>query len=998
MDVSHTAGAFDPPDPAGAQRDGSVATIDERPTRDYKYHAFISYSHKSDKQLAMSFEQGLEQLARRWNRPIKALNVFLDQHDLGANTELTPKLERALDDSEWFVFFATEASADPASWCDKEIRHWFETRPDAAERFLIVHTGGQLGFVDASTAADVIDWEHSTAAPPALRGRLSKEPTFGDLTWARDDAGKLNIRHDPKFRASVTWIAAPIHRKSPQELDSEDLRLYRRSRRLRRIAVVALGVLTVATAAAALIARDRQLEADRQSRRSESRALASEGRANVQTERDLSVLQALESVRQADTTDAWGSLLSVLGQPSRFQQRSVGAHELPVTAIAMSGDGSLAATGDGFGSVVVWDVDPTAPVQPAKRRSVSPLAGLPEGFAVTELAIYDESDGTTVVQGVSSDGSFMWWDAATGAPIDGFATPDVLGTTAVSPDGSFAAGTADTDGDGTEDVVRIFTPEDQFDARLTEEGPVRNLRVRPDGATLAWSQGSKVLSWELLGTPVPRAIATVPTLITSLAFSPDGSVLAIGEDEGDISLVDLTATGSQGQPVPVEPRTTSPAIALAFSPTDSAQDETTGATLASAHRNGEVRVWAVYGSTGFGVDTLLGHREETTALAFGAGGQIVSGSYDGEVLWWSDAPIVGLGEQLPATGDAHSSDVIEVALLDDTGELVLSLDAEGAVIFTERSTGVGSRFSDAVSGSFPRLDAAADVVAYTGEDGSIEVRRDPLADQGEEFTLSGEHDQEIEFLDLADDGTTLVSVADTTVVWDLTTQRVRSRLAVPASFEVASVLAGREGTVWLGGRDPDVGAVVLEFDAAGEVVGEPIMHGGSLGDFVTALALSPDSDDRTIATGGSDRTIRLWETATHRAATDNELIGHREAVSGMTFTKDGESLISVDHDLVVNYWDMTDRRLITTFGGPTDGINDLALSADGLTLVVASEDDSIYAWTLDREIWIDVACQLAGRNMTEAEWDKYGRGAPKVLCPDFPGEGEPVDWAPRLGE
>jgi WD40 repeat protein len=135
---------------------------------------------------------------------------------------------------------------------------------------------------------------------------------------------------------------------------------------------------------------------------------------------------------------------------------------------------------------------------------------------------------------------------------------------------------------------------------------------------------------------------------------------------------------------------------------------------------------------------------------------------------------------------------------------------------------------------------------------------------------------------------------------------------------------------------------------------------------------------------------------THEPLPRGALAGHRETVTDLAFTPDGEGLISVDRDGIVNLWDVADRQLVTTFTGPTDGINALAVSADGRTLVVASEDDNVYRWSLDRREWIARACELATRNMTTVEWDLYGEGPQQRLC-DYPGDGPVVDWSERAG-
>jgi hypothetical protein len=62
-----------------------------------------------------------------------------------------------------------------------------------------------------------------------------------------------------------------------------------------------------------------------------------------------------------------------------------------------------------------------------------------------------------------------------------------------------------------------------------------------------------------------------------------------------------------------------------------------------------------------------------------------------------------------------------------------------------------------------------------------------------------------------------------------------------------------------------------------------------------------------------------------------------------------------------------------------------SFAADGTTLLVQS-DDHVSVWNYDRTTWLDIACTLAGRNLTRAEWDELG---PRTIeyratCPQFP--------------
>jgi hypothetical protein len=61
-----------------------------------------------------------------------------------------------------------------------------------------------------------------------------------------------------------------------------------------------------------------------------------------------------------------------------------------------------------------------------------------------------------------------------------------------------------------------------------------------------------------------------------------------------------------------------------------------------------------------------------------------------------------------------------------------------------------------------------------------------------------------------------------------------------------------------------------------------------------------------------------------------------------------------------------------------------SFSPDGMELAVDTEQ-GIVVWDLDPEHWVAAACGIAGRNLTEFEWEQYiGDLAPyRATCPQF---------------
>ncbi len=201
------------------------------------YNGFISYNHAADDRLAPALQRGLQRLAKPRNSR-RALRIFRDETGLSTNPHLWSGIEKALDESEWFVLLASEEAA-ASQWVNKEIFHWLDTK--AVEHILPVVTDGTWDW-DPATGDFTAE---SSAVPVALRGVLSDEPRYLDLRWARTEAD-LGLRNSRCFRSAVADLAAPMHGVAKDELEGEKIRKYRRARRVARAGVCTVVVLLIA--------------------------------------------------------------------------------------------------------------------------------------------------------------------------------------------------------------------------------------------------------------------------------------------------------------------------------------------------------------------------------------------------------------------------------------------------------------------------------------------------------------------------------------------------------------------------------------------------------------------------------------------------------------------------------------------------------------------------------------------------------------------------------
>ena len=88
------------------------------------YKAFISYSHAVDSQLAPRLQSALQRFAKPFYR-LRHIRVFRDETHLSLTPELWTTLQKAIRESEYFIFLASPQAAQSV-WVSQEIEEWLE--------------------------------------------------------------------------------------------------------------------------------------------------------------------------------------------------------------------------------------------------------------------------------------------------------------------------------------------------------------------------------------------------------------------------------------------------------------------------------------------------------------------------------------------------------------------------------------------------------------------------------------------------------------------------------------------------------------------------------------------------------------------------------------------------------------------------------------------------------------------------------------------------------
>ncbi|MFL4903363.1 caspase, EACC1-associated type [Streptomyces sp. MMS24-I2-30] len=294
-------------------------------------------------------------------------------------------------------------------------------------------------------------------------------------------------------------------------------------------------------------------------------------------------------------------------------------------------------------------------------------------------------DSKTLATG-NGDGTISLWDVAARrrtAVLTDFTGPAFNGVVSVafSPNGAFLAGVdskeagGDSARDGTISLWEVATRKRL--ATLADEGVVlvNQVAFSPAGAILASANGIGTISiWSVAAqakiATLTSAVAGVHTStkqVNSIAFSPDGSILAASTVAGLVELWD----GATYTKIATIAGSETGVGALAFSPD--------GKLLAGATAGSVVHLWEVAGHKEIAVLTYTDSPDEGLAagvvgsLAFSPDGRFLAGGTQaGLLLFWDVATRKAAG-RLGRFTSSGGSDTVGVAFSPDGKALAASL-------------------------------------------------------------------------------------------------------------------------------------------------------------------------------------------------------------------------------------------------------------------------------------------------------------------------------------
>ncbi|MGX4690073.1 nSTAND1 domain-containing NTPase [Streptomyces sp. JNUCC 63] len=692
----------------------------------------------------------------------------------------------------------------------------------------------------------------------------------------------------------------------------------RKGRRRSRLVLTAVtAALCLALVAAGLAVGQRQSAVTAQ-HLAQSRQLAAQSRALLDSEPDLASLLAVHAYRTSPTREAAAALYAAAALPLR--KRLVSGTE-PVRSLALSPDGYTVATHSGDGTVRIWDL-------PGGR-----LRHTFTGHSPGEVAAFSPDGRTLAVASVrDADTVIGLWDPVTGRKLSTLTVPDgsVRGM-AFSPDGRTVAAASPA-------AVRVWdVATGRTRHSFTHHPDPQAVAFGPDGRTVAAaSLNGQVRVWDA---------ATGRTLTAhdsrgegdAVVFSPDGRTYAVGRADGSVQLREV-ATGIVRH-----------TMGDGFTKLNKAVFSPDGRTLAVPGLGDTVRLW----------DTASGTARATvTAGHHGRGAMKVALSEDGRTLVTSSNldPVTRV-HRLPA-------DHPQTTLPGDAGTYIddMAFSPDGRTAATVRQgppsrasvqlwdVGTGERGATLALGTDPVLrgkqppltvprpgavgfsPTGRALAARAVGNGVIEVR-DVATGRLRQSRALGSVDTAV----FSPDGTRLAldGTEGSVRIWHLATGALHTA-HTGRGRPVRTVAFTPDGRTLAVVTIEADGERVTLLDAATGRTQRTIKPGTRS---PLSLAFSPDG--HTLATAsGSNGLVKTWDARTGRLQDSFRAGGE---VASLAFSPDGRTL-AASNARGVQLWDLATSQPRITLSARSRAA--VAFSPDGRTLAIGA-GSSVGLWNVD---------------------------------------------------
>ena len=304
---------------------------------------------------------------------------------------------------------------------------------------------------------------------------------------------------------------------------------------------------------------------------------------------------------------------------------------------------AIAATACSLSSVPVWGQEASPPEiiieteSPEIDESDTPLEVIPESTALNawkrvrlvhallkhqgsiDSLVFSPDSSILISGGGSNDARLVFWSVETGKRLDKLrAQKTAVSTLAIAETSNLLV----SGGEDSEIHVWDWQSGQYQAALLQHRASVTSLKIAPDGKTLISGASDGIKVWDLSTLPYSPlyTLTELGNSTNKVAISPNGHLLASGNDDGRVQFWDLRSGTFISEFVPHQ----EPISGIAFS-----QE---GNVLITASHDRTVKLWDL--ESGQLLQELTGHSGEIRTIALHPYRNILAtGGKDGIILW-----------------------------------------------------------------------------------------------------------------------------------------------------------------------------------------------------------------------------------------------------------------------------------------------------------------------------------------------------------------------------
>lgn len=904
-----------------------VDIMTDNTNTEYKYDAFISYSHK-DIRAAQRIHKILKtyrvphSLVKQKGLPKRLGEVCLDTENFPAGG-LSDILKEKLKQSR-FLIVVCSTRTPKSKWVPEEIRFFSE----------------ELGRRDKILPV-IIEGTYKTSFPEVLRNR-DKLLTEGNSTPI---SKKEDIPLAANIGKSVSWkrfsiinseklrLIAPIIGCEYSELRQREKEwLVRKFAFLATITIAVLTVFIINTymknkeieaANAELIIKTKEAVAARDiALRNQSLFLADLSQQQTHSEdRMLGMLLALEALpkdmRRPDkpyVAEAEYALYMSINN-KEYQGRAVLHHKDFFKKAIFSPDAKKVATILNDETVAIWDAEAGKQLLllDKLKGDINSVAYSPNGKKLVTA---------------SHDGAAIIWNAESGEQLAVLKHEDKdyysnrVNSAEYSPDGKKIVTTSD---DGT---AIIWDAETGNQLALldkhTEE--VENAVFSPDGKKIATaSRDGRAIIWNAESGKQEMILGKHMYGVDCVTFSPDGRKIVTISNE--VPIADIFDRGKfqfdakviiwdaeTGKQVALLDKHKNTVNSITFSPD--------GRNLVTASDDGAAIIWDAASGKQL---ALLQHSDVVNSAEYSPDGKkIITASKDNTAKIW-DAET---GEKL-AVLDKHTSYVTSAIFSPDGKKIITTSVDETAIIWDVEEEGH--------SVLLPRKD---DLTVFYGAPSDVDRRKtvtgwgiiyDVMT--GKQLATLDKHTDYIREAHFSPDGRTLVTTSDdeTAIIWDAETGRQRVILNAYSIYDMEFSPDGKR--IITTSRDGKV--IIWDTES-----GRELAKLGKNTDGRFQVYFSPDGN-KLVTLYEDEEEIGIWDTWTGK---EMFVLHPTDSIDTATFSPDSEKIVIIQKDGISKIWDIETGKQVAVLEEPTDSVDNVVFSPDSKKIVISSGDGTAKIW------------------------------------------------------